>query len=511
MNRSFAVPKTLLAGALLVAGCTTEEATPAADLPDRTPLEAVEWTQLTPHAEMMEFLDAVASASPNIELRSMGSSVEGRDLPYLQVSSGAFGEDRNARTMVLIFASQHGNEPSGKEASLELVLELARGDHDDILEEVDLLLVPQVNPDGGERHQRTNAEGVDLNRSHLILNGPEVEALRELFHEWEPEVAVDVHEYFPWSDAWLERGWLRLFDVQIGLATNLNTPAPIRAASEERFLSRIVQELEEDGFTAHNYIVGSPDGLRWSTTNINDGRQGFAILHTLSFIYEGKRDQEPAGNIRRRAAGQRAAMESLLRFAAEEGDEIRRTVRQSRERARAGGIETFHLTMGRDHGDGPLEIPVEQVVQEGDEWVVQDTATAVIEEWRPEVTQGRNTALPEGYLIPGTLPEVIRLLERHRVRLEVLDEGSELQVERLTIEGFSLEELENPTPIPDVIRQAEAYTAGEGDVFVPTAQLRGLMVATALEPESMHALLGTDEFGDLAQEGPYPILRVVER
>jgi hypothetical protein len=482
-----------------------------ATLPDRTPLAEADYTRLTSHQEMMAFLEAVAAGSDRVELHTLGTTVEGRTIPYLQVSRSEFGAARDARTLVYVYAQQHGNEVSGKEGALELVLRAARGELDDILEGVDLLLVPQVNPDGGEGHQRQNAEGTDLNRMHLILEAPEVAALRELFHRWEPEVAVDVHEYSPYSGAWLDRGWLRLWDLQIGLPTNLNTDPGIRALAEEAFLPGAIRAMDEAGFTSHNYIVGTPDGLRWSTTNVNDGRQGFAILHTLSFIYEGKREQAPTGNIARRAAAQRTGMEHLLRFASEEGERIRGTVREARARAEAGEARPFVLTMGRDYGDGPLEIPVELAERRNGDWIVRDTVDAMIEAWRPVVTEGRTTTLPDAYLVPAALEGVVELLERHHVVMDRLEAGTSLQVERLELTGFTLEELESTTRIPEVRAVHESYTAAAGDVLVPTAQLRGLLVATALEPESMHGILGYPQFDDLAVEGPYPILRVMER
>jgi hypothetical protein len=480
----------------------------APPLPEETPLAAANHTHLTSHADIEDFLERLAHASHRIELRSLGTSTEGREIPYLKVSTGDFGADREHRTMLLIYAQQHGNEPSGKEGTLELALELARGDHDDLLEGVDILLVPQVNPDGGEIHQRQNAEGVDLNRSHFILDGVEVVALRELFHRWEPEVAVDVHEYYPWSDAWLSEGWLRLWDLQIGLPTNLNTDPEIRRLAEDSFLPGAISALEDAGFTSHNYVVGSPDGLRWSTTNFNDGRQSLGLLHTLSFIYEGRREQEPAGRIAHRAEAQRTGLEHLIRFAAEEGALVRSTVRDARRRAEAGEITTHVLTMGRDYGDEPLEIPVEAVVEENGEWMVTDTVTAVIEEFRPQVTEGRTTTLPRAYLIPANEEGIIALLRGHHVEMETLDEGTELEVERLRIEGHTIEELENPTAIPDVARSLEHYTTQEGDVLVPTAQLRGVMVAAALEPESMHSLLDYEQFSHLDDVGEFPVLRV---
>ncbi len=126
----------LLVSAVAGAGCAPQAGgeAPASDLPEATPLEASGFSRLTSHEELVEFLEAVAEASPRATLRELGISVEGRRIPYLEVGLGAFGQDRAGKTLVLAFAQQHGNEPSGKEAALQLALELARGDHDALLE-----------------------------------------------------------------------------------------------------------------------------------------------------------------------------------------------------------------------------------------------------------------------------------------------------------------------------------------------------------------------------------------
>ncbi len=503
----------LLGAALVGAGCAPPPQEEVADpaLPEATPLEASGFSRLTSHGELLAFLEALAEASPRVTLRELGPSVEGRRIPYLEVGLGTFGQDREGKTLVLAFAQQHGNEPSGKEAALQFALELARGDHDALLEGVDLLLVPQVNPDGGERHERQNAGGTDLNRSHLILDGPEVEALRDLFHAWEPEVTVDVHEYYPWSEAWLEEGWLRLWDVQIGLSTNLNTDPALLELAEAGFLPFALEALEARGFTGHNYVVGSPASLRYSTTDVNDGRQGFGILNTLSFIFEGKRSEPLAQEMERRAEGQRIALEALLRFSAREGARIRETVREARARVGPGMGRPFVLAMARQ-GDGePLEAPMEEVRRGADGWEpTGDTVTAAIGAWFPRVVAERTTPLPAGYLVPAGETGLLELLRRHRVEMTPLDGGETLAVQRLTLIGFTEVELEGPTRLAELRGESGPYTAIPGDHFVPTAQLRGLLVASALEPASMHGLARYPAFEHLGREGPHPILRVLE-
>lgn len=510
----------LLAVLLLVAGCGLE---PPEELPQRTPLEANQYERLTTHRELVDFLRFL-EVSERVTVRELGTSVEGREIPYLHVSSGAFGEDREKVT-ALFFAQQHGNEPAGKEGALALALELARGDHDDLLEHVDLLLVPQVNPDGGEEHRRTNGDAVDPNRSHLNLESPEVAALRELFHRWEPEVAVDVHEYYPWSRSWLEEGWLRLFDMQVGVPTNLNTDAEVRGLAEEGFMPRVEEDLAEAGFSFHNYLVGSPEYLRWSTTDINDGRQGLAILNTLSFIFEGKRSEPEAADIERRHRAHRLAMESLLRFAAENRPEVLAAVHGARERLEAGEVDDLVLVMDRERSGEALELPVEAVEQRGDgeggegdaerpeeAWAITDTVTAGVEAWHPDVVAEETVGLPTAYLVDGAEEGVLDLLGRHRVEMEVLAEAAALRGERFVITGTRTVEIhDNERTFPAVEVREGTLEAEAGDVLVPTDQLRGLMAATALDPASMHGLWSYEDFEHLTREGPHPVARVYER
>lgn len=476
-----------------------------------TPLEEARYQRLTSHEELVAFVDDLADASDLLTRHSLGTSLEDRDIPYLKIGNGDFGSDEG-KLRVLIFAQQHGNEPSGKEAALVLARDFADGNRTEVLEALDILLVPSVNPDGAEVHQRRNAADVDLNRSHLILNGHEAKALRELFHRWEPEVTLDVHEYQPWRQSWHEHGYVRLFEAMYGLPTNLNVLADLRRLGTEEFLPYVDRHITERGFTQHEYLVGDPEYIRYSTSNVNDGRQGFAILGTLSMILEGKNGRTETDDIERRTAAQVVALEGLLHFAAERAGDIRSTVSRAREDLREGRVRQLVLVMDRERGEGPLTIPAMGVQEDddGDRYVETDTVTAEIQGYYPGVTAERTTAVPQAYLVPADRESVIDVMRAHRVEMQELEPGRILAVERVRIEGF--EEVERKGGVatqPVVSTDETTYETRSGDMLIPTAQLHGVMVATALEPESMHSLHGYAEFGDLRSEGDYPVLRVI--
>lgn len=113
-----------------------------------TPLELNGYSRLSSHAEMMAYLGRLDAASSTLQMSAIGESVEGRKIPALFFSMDMpFRTEASTKPLVLIYCQQHGNEPSGKEAALVVARTLAMADRG-ILEALDLILVPQVNPDG---------------------------------------------------------------------------------------------------------------------------------------------------------------------------------------------------------------------------------------------------------------------------------------------------------------------------------------------------------------------------
>lgn len=76
----------------------------------------------------------------------------------------------NPRKNIYISSGVHGDEPSGPLALLELLQENRWPD------DMNLWLVPCVNPTGFRQNTRENALGIDLNRDYRHLNTVEVQA-----------------------------------------------------------------------------------------------------------------------------------------------------------------------------------------------------------------------------------------------------------------------------------------------------------------------------------------------
>jgi len=198
--------------AALIALCTTL----AAAAPARAACPAVPAPPPDDHpasaARVGSYLRAVADASPVVSAGVAGRSVDGRPLRYAVVTArpaarlhadlsrlrairaGVTHEVGDAPALVWVAGSVHGNEPSGADADLRLLRDLARRCDDPVLRRVVVVVLPMQNPDGHEARTRYNANGFDLNRDWLADTQPETQARLQLLLAMPPLVYADQHE-----------------------------------------------------------------------------------------------------------------------------------------------------------------------------------------------------------------------------------------------------------------------------------------------------------------------------
>jgi hypothetical protein len=141
-------------------------------------------------AQLTQSLRELAVRHPEILLREVGRSVEGRPIHLVTLGSGE-------RT-VLLWSQMHGDEPSATPALLDLAhYLLSHSDDPDVaavLGRLTLLLVPMLNPDGAEAYMRRNALAIDINRDALNLTTPEGRLLKSLRDEYRPVLGFNLHD-----------------------------------------------------------------------------------------------------------------------------------------------------------------------------------------------------------------------------------------------------------------------------------------------------------------------------
>lgn len=468
-----------------------------------TPLEKSNFSKLTSYEELKNFIHEVDDQSDLIRSEVLTKSVEGRELFAVFFSKGEFGVDNN-KLKVLIFAQQHGNEQSGKEGALKLIRDVIKAENNYLFEKIDLIIIPQMNPDGSEKSKRRNGNDVDLNRNHSILTEPETIALHKLFNQHLFEVTLDVHEYFPYSESWEQFGIYKSADEQLGLLTNLNVSQKIRNYSKEKALPYIKNYLKERSFTFCEYIVGGPpnkERMRHSTVDINDGRQSFGIQNTLSFILEGKNGRDYAiDNIKHRTEAQYSAMMGILKFVYDNADDIKLMVRSERD-ILVNSDSPVVLRMDHYNQGEKFILPVEEV-QTGVKKVFE------VDQYYSEVRSIYQIPIPDAYLVPKNDSLLMNILANHQIKFSSdLPEYLNLEQYFVTsIDSITLEDEAMAAPKFKVI-QKNLSDLESDYVLVPTNQIKKNLIVAAFEIRSMHALYHYDIFKYMINQEDYPIIR----
>jgi hypothetical protein len=186
------------------------------------------------HDKLVQYMQALAAASPRVSLKVIGYTHEKRPLLQLAITSETNQERLESLRqehlagdgplVVWLGYSVHGDEPSGSNASMLAAYYLAASQSGFVTELLDgsvILIDPSVNPDGLNRFAswansnagkapvadpanrqhvqawpegRTNHYWFDLNRDWLPLVHPESRARIVEFHNWLPHVLTDHHE-----------------------------------------------------------------------------------------------------------------------------------------------------------------------------------------------------------------------------------------------------------------------------------------------------------------------------
>jgi hypothetical protein len=470
------------------------------------PLEANNYQTVTSHKQLSEFIKELDSVNQLLEVIEIGKSVEGREIYALKFSKDGFGKDES-KIRVLFFAQQHGNEQSGKEGALLLAKKLSEDEYKFLFDRIDFALIPQVNPDGSELNKRRNANNVDLNRNHLLLDEPEVQSLHNFFYNYQFEVTLDVHEYYPHSQEWKDFGFTKRADEQLGLITNPNVSQRLVSYSKEKLLPFVSEWLKSKNYSFNEYVVGGPpniERLRHSTVDINDGRQSFAIINTLSFILEGKNGRDSyVDNIKHRAEAQAEAMISILKFCYDNAIEIKKMISEERQKL-IYDYSPVALQMDHFKNGKKFELPVT--------YVVNDVDTVIeIDNYNPEIRKILEVSQPDAYLVPKACSLSVGFMNNHKIIYhDKLPDLANVQIYHITqIDTIDLEgeKFGNPTL---VIKEKKLHEIDFDKYFiVPLNQLKRKVIVLAFEPQSMLGLRNYEKFKMLLQVGKdYPIFRL---
>ncbi len=202
--RVFPLPTAaLLLGGAALAGCRVAAAAGAPPHPgaqvtpthelvalhDRVRMGGLEDRRFTQEA-YWSVVGPVVEGHPAFRVEEVGRSAEGRPLRTVTFGRGP--------VPVLLWSQMHGDESTATMALADLYAAVAReGGHPalrTIQEALTVHTLPMLNPDGAQRFQRRNAQGIDINRDARMLATPEGRTLKDLRDRIRPLFGFNLHD-----------------------------------------------------------------------------------------------------------------------------------------------------------------------------------------------------------------------------------------------------------------------------------------------------------------------------
>ncbi len=454
-------------------------------------------------ADMEAFLQSVDGQGP-VSVSVEGASVEGRALYLVHASHSV-----TANWRILFYAQQHGDEVSGKDALLYLVREIVNKPQL-LPRDVDLWLMPLVNPDGAEAGRRTNAAGADLNRDHIVLEQPETQALHRVARRLRPHVAVDCHEFTRDSEERRQRGWIAWPDITMdGLNNPLYDPAVVSAA-----LRWVEESGAAEAQAGHSYLRYSVGGLppddeqRFSAPDIDGGLNALGMYGGLSFIIEAgvrRAHEDPSADLGNRVDAYLVLLRRLVN-----GDGHRQEDLAAIERARRRSLPAFIPTnyLWVNIGAKVVEFPV--IESTTGHTLLVPTANMMT-----DLAVKKSVPTPLGYAVePRAAQDFTTLLERHGIPYEILTASRTAWVERCTLLRLEdeFDDLYSRYAGRQIVKRGQPIERelARGSLWVPLEGEAAVRAALVLEPAAMYGLYQYPRFRALVtNDGALPVLRVV--
>ena len=472
------------------------------------------------YADTRAWFDRLDAATDLIRIEQFGTSPEGRPI-YAVIASRDGAELDPSKPLLVAQAGIHPGEIYGKDAGMMLLRDIAFYGRDDLLDRVNLILIPILSVDGHERsgaYSRPNQRGPriqgwrntatnqNLNRDFLKLDQPEMRAVMGLIHRYQPDLYVDVHvtdgidyqydvtygyngEDGVWSRSPATAQWLdsafRPF-VDGALSERGHIPGPLVFAIDDR-----------------NPRAGLSDGGLGE--RFSNGWGSAAHIPTILIENHSLKPHE------QRVLGTYVFLEAAMRLLADRGGELRAAAQADAALRPAEIPANFEATEEPIATRDFLGIRFETYESEASgrtevRWLGEPDP----ELWRMPYYGSRPTLTltrPTAYWVPSYRADLIERLRLQGVAMETLSEPRTVEVEMLRLDEATVLGRTNEGHVPmtsgEPTVETMRWTFPAGSVRIPTDQPMGDVAILLLEPQSSESFFAWGMFPEILNRVEY--------
>ena len=416
-----------------------------------------------------------------LQLYSMGVSLHyGLHIPLAVLSKeilppdsweDALGKLRDSKKVNIFYQGQiHGNEPAACDGALEVIKGFCgQKELQDLLDYVNLVIVPRANPEAAYLYRRMAYDNIDLNRDHMAGDAYETRLLHKAFQLLEPEVLLDGHEFtFFVTETEDGKGFVaKGAEIMSSPATSLNMAESVRNCSYA-VCGQVFENLKAMGYRINHFGTAEKASV---------GRGFYGLHQCLSFLVETRGIGGGQYGYERRVEAQRDIMLSYIRTAAAAADEIKETVKTART----------------------CNLPHEIVLQHGSSESVCTPYKGINEQYyldgslRGRTEDGlqlndlalRKRKRTGAYVMPADAEHIDAIIDKVKgigCHVEPVAPGTTLNVERYHCMGLREEEAHEKDIVAELL-PAEEVTFEKGGYCFHGKDFRGVPLAMLMEPD----------------------------
>lgn len=447
----------------------------------RTPAERSDFTEYTSYDEMMAYLQQVQAGSTEVSSGIYGHSYQGRALPYLVFSRPAVTQPWEAwslgRPVVALNANVHGGERTLRESLLILIRELATpgSEANKYLDDLVIVIAPQINPDGFEatpRGTRGNAWGIDMNRDWVKREQPSLAAYgQNIIGTWMPHVFVDGHN-----------GGAFPYHLTYQCPSHADPDQRITELCDSEIFPAIDRRLQARNFEGWYYANGTATRWNGGGYDARIGRNYGGFINSVGILFESPPWLEMRPGVEAGILGFKAVLEYTIANAARVTSVVERA---RRETVAMGQAPSGDVTVEMEYAPQPRTVTYKIGVGQGAErravTVTNDSLMT-----RPVATKTRPR--PYAYFIPRDAVDAVAMLRRNGVTVEILRDSVQVETQAYVVQDVRYEVAYNHDAAvrlvlaDEPVTQTRTYPAGT--YVVRTGQMMGRLAAHLLEPET---------------------------
>ena len=507
-----------------------------ADDPWITPAERTQLSATPDYDETINWLRRLVSAAPELEMVSIGRSLQGRDIWMVIASAdrafSAGSMKKSGKPLLLAHSGIHAGEIDGKDAGLMLLRDMTVADkRKELLAESSFLFIPILNVDGHERRSafnrinqrgpvemgwRTNARNQNLNRDFTKLDTEGVRALIKVFRQWKPDLYLDLH---------VTDGADYQYDITFGGNGRDGWSPAIGNWIEDVYRPAIGKALSENGHEPGGLIFAAngmdmKDGLlTWSGNPRFSNGYGDAV-HLPTILVE-NHSLKP---YKRRVLGTYVLLAETLELLGREKTSLRKATETDQQRR----PKSIPLAFERDQASPEKTVSFKGIGSQrfqgpvsGAE-VVRWTGQPVVETI-PEIFITKPTVMvtpPGAYLVPPAWKEIAERIAMHGIEVEQIKQPLTTFAEVYRLPGAGIAEPSEWTPNPfeghiridpgEPVKQVIETTFPVGSYLISTDQPLGELVVLMLEPQAPDSFLQWGFFLEIFTRTEYAEAYVLE-